>query len=289
MLRCQEVRDERMAQITNPPSAPPSGPSNQGRSASIAVVVLGAVAIALAVALVIAVGGDDDDADVITEETTSSVTEPASETTGPPSTSEPGTTEAPTTAPGSSVNDAEAATISWPDPADGAAYDDPVQLATDFAEEVLGFTSPVVGELQEGDSRSGEVEVRPSDAGPVTTVAVRRMSDDALYVLFAATSEVELLLPTAGSAIDHPLEVEGWGRGFEGQVRVAVFDRTSSEELGHGFFTAGGEGELAAFNGEVAWENPGGGWGVVVASVHGGPDGTTWAASAFPVGYIGGD
>lgn len=83
--------------------------------------------------------------------------------------------------------------------------------------------------------------------------------------MFAATGEVELLLPTAGSAIDHPLQVEGWGRAFEGQVRVAGFD------------------------GDLEWDNPGGGWGLVVAAVSGGDATLTWAASPLPVGFIGGD
>lgn len=276
-----------MTQTTHPPAARPTPPSGGGRSVPIATIVLGLVAVALAVALIIAVSGDED-ADVSSGETTTSLTEPTSETTTTPSTADPTTTVPPTTAQQGTVPDAEAATIVWPAPAGGDAYDDPVVLVTDFAEEILGFTSPVVGEYQAGDSRSGEVEVRPVDDGPVTTVGVRRMSDDQLYVLFAGTTEVELLLPTAGSAVDDPLQVEGWGRGFEGQVRVAVFDRDAGSELGHAFLTAGGEGELAPFVGEVAWQNPGGGWGAVVASVTAGDEGTTWAATALPVGFIGG-
>jgi len=108
-------------------------------------------------------------------------------------------------------------------------------------------------------------------------------------VLFAATSEVELLLPAAGSAIDTPLEVEGWGRGFEGQIGIRVHDRTDGSVLGEGFVTGGGVGELEAFSGEIEWENRGGGWGLVVAAVDGGADGSTWAATALPVGFIGGD
>jgi len=180
------------------------------------------------------------------------------------------------------------ATVAWPAPGAGAE-EGPAELAARFATEVLGFDDPVVGPFREGDGRSGEVEVRAADRGPVTTVGVRRMSDQRLYVVFAATSEVELLLPTAGSAIDHPLQVEGWGRGFEGRIRVAVVDRSTSEELGHLFATGGGTGELAPFTTDVAWDNPGGGWDLVVATVGDGEDGTTWAAAAFPVGFIGGD
>ncbi len=42
-----------------------------------------------------------------------------------------------------------------------------------FTEDLVGFTDPVYGEYQGGDSRSGEVEVRAAPDGPVTTVFVR--------------------------------------------------------------------------------------------------------------------
>lgn len=277
-----------MTPTTHPPAASPSPPDGGGRSVPIATIVLGLIAVALAIALVVVVS-DDDDADISSGETTTTVTGPTTETTATTSTSESTTSAAPTTTVRGGVSDAEAASIAWPAPNGEDAYDEPVILATDFAEQILGFEDPVVGAYMEGDSRSGEVEIRPLADGPVTTVGVRRMSDDQLYVLFAATEEVELLLPTAGSAIDHPLQVEGWGRGFEGQIRVAVLDRSTGDDLGHGFFTAGGEGELAPFDGDLGWDNPGGGWGLVVAAVSGGDANTTWAATALPVGFIGSD
>jgi Immunoglobulin-like domain of bacterial spore germination len=277
-----------MTQTTHSPATPPSPPDGGGRSVPIVPIVLGLVAVVLVIAFVVAVDGDDD-TEASSIETATTVNEPTTEATATTRTSESTTTAAPTTTVRATVSDAEAATIAWPAPNGDDAYDEPVVLATDFAEQILGFEDPVVGAYMEGDSRSGEVEVRPLDDGPVTTVGVRRMSDDQLYVLFAATEEVELLLPTPGSAIDHPLQVEGWGRGFEGQIRVAVFDRSTGDELGHGFFTAGGEGELAPFDGDLEWDNPGGGWGLVVAAVSGGDATTTWAATALPVGFIGGD
>ncbi|MFP5322331.1 MAG: Gmad2 immunoglobulin-like domain-containing protein [Acidimicrobiia bacterium] len=274
-----------MTETMRPPQTQQRPPSSGARSRTV-IALLGVIVLVLAVALIVTV--DDDGADVSSDATTTTLAEPTTAPTSAPSTTAPTTTEGPTTtAAAGVVTDAEAATIAWPAPSSGDASDDPVALVTRFAEDVVGFSDPVVGPHQAGDSRSGEVEVRPVEDGPVTTVGVRRMSDDRYYVLFATTSEVELLLPTAGSAIDHPLEVEGWGRGFEGQVRVAVLDRGEGEELGHAYVTAGGHGELAPFTTELSWENPGGGWGVVVAAVLGGDDATTWAATAIPVRFIG--
>jgi len=272
-----------MTQTTVPPSptGPPPGPKPPGgRAWPIAAIVLGVLAAVLAVVLVI-VANDDDDADVAVEDTTTTVEETTTTTE-----EETSTTTSTTTA--GQVTDEEAANVAWPAPNE-STYDEPLPLVEDFAVDVLGFADPEVGEYQQGDSRSGEVEVRADEAGPVTVVAVRQLGDDRFYALFAAaTTEVELTVPTAATAIDHPLAVEGRGRGFEGVVRIAVLDRAGTV-LGEGQVTAGGTGEVAPFTGSIDWENPGGGWGIVLATTERGSDGSTWAATAIPVGFIGGD
>lgn len=252
-------------------------------------IALGVLAAVLAVVLIVVLASDDDE-DVTTDDTTTTTTEQTTPTTEDTTTS---TTEE-TTAPASPTEpaglpDAEAANVVWPDPAGDVGYDEPMAAVEGFAEELAGFVDPAYSEFMQGDARSGEAEVRAQPEGPATTVAVRQMSDDAWYVLFAASSEVELTEPTAQTAIDTPLQVAGQARAFEGQVHIAVFERGSTEPLGEGFVTGGSGEALEPFTGEIDWDNPGGGWGVVVASTEGGPDGTTWAATAVPVGFIGGD
>lgn len=252
-------------------------------------IVLGVLAAVLAVVLIIVLASDDDDEDVATDDTTT--TEQTTSTTEEEtttSTTEETTTSTTTTEP-TGLPDAEAANVVWPDPAGDVAYDSPMTAVEGFAEDLLGFVNPTYSDFMQGDSRSGEAEVRQLPDGPATTVAVRQMSDDNWYVLFAATSEVELTEPTAQTAIDTPLQVAGRSRSFEGQVRIAVFERGGTEPLGEGFVTGGSGEALEPFTGEIEWENPGGGWGVVVASTEGGPDGSILVATAIPVGFIGGD
>lgn len=267
------------------PGSPPPGGSGKPWPA----IILGVLAAVLAIVLIVVLAGDDDDEDVTTDSTTTteqptSTTEEETTT----STTEATTTTTSTTEPGG-LPDAEAANVVWPDPEGDLRYDEPMAAVEGFAEDLLGFVDPMYSEFMAGDSRSGEVEVRRFADGPATTVAVRQMSDDAWYVLFAATSEVELSEPTAQTAIDTPLQVAGRSRSFEGQVRIAVYERGSTEPLGEGFVTGGSGEALEPFSGEIDWDNPGGGWGVVVASTEGGPDGTVLVATAIPVGFIGGD
>lgn len=233
----------------------------------LAVVAFATVVLAGTVAVVVA-GSDDDES-------------PAVSTTS--------TTSRPTSTTSQGVSDAEAATIVWPDPAGSLTYDAPMDAARAFAEEFIGFDDPVTGEFQQGDRRSGEVEIRPVREGPVSTVIVRMMRNDRWYVIGATSPELELDIPTAGSAIDHPLQVAGRARGFQAQVRVTVYRRGATTPLGAGSVAAGGTSELGPFAGAIPWDNPGGGWGSVVLTTAGGPDGATWAAMAIPVGFIGGD
>jgi hypothetical protein len=266
-----------------PTSAPPDGPRTGRSTPPWVAIALGVLAAALALILVVVLLTDDDDTDV-TADTTTTTTTTVEETT----TSTTAAEETTTTAATGEMSDEEAANVVWPAP--GAGEAEALDAVGSFAEEVLGFVDPDYSDYQAGDNRSGEVEVRPVADGPVTTIGVRQMADGAWYVVVVSSSEVELIRPAARSAVDHPLDVEGWGRGFEGQVRVAVFERGETTALAETTVTAGSGEEPEPFTGTLDWPARGtGGWGVVVATTAGGSAGTTWAATAVPVGFIGGD
>src|SRR5690606_18190139 len=110
---------------------------------------------------------------------------------------------------GSSLTAEEAVTVVWPAPGGSVTYVDPVEAVRGFAEELVGFDQPILGELREGDRRSGEVEIRANERGPATIVLVRQMSDDNWYVIGSVTDDIELDEPIAGMAIDNPVIVAG--------------------------------------------------------------------------------
>lgn len=202
----------------------------------IAVLVLGALA------LVPVACGDDDD---------------TATTGGSSSTTEaPGTSAAPTTGTSASDAEIETSTAVFPDAASDTRFDDPVAAATAFATDFAGFVDPVVGEYMSGDARSGEVEVRPTADGPVTTVFVRMLGpDDSWWVLGAATANIELTSPTTSDLVVSPVALAGTSSAYEGTVLVEVREDGNPEPLGEGFVT-GGSMEMGPFEGEVTFDDP---------------------------------
>lgn len=274
-----------------PESDLPYAEQRDYRVALVAAVVLALLLVALAVFLLT----DDDDDEVTSGGTTTTLDAGSTSTTGGSTTSEASTSSSASSSSTSSqpagggVTDEEAATIAWPEPSGSTTFTTPDDAAASFATDLVGFTDPVVGDFQAGDARSGEIEVRAIASGPATTVLVRQMSDDNWYVLGAVTPEIQVENPLAGTAIDHPLQVAGQASAFEGTVDVAVYERGNPQPLGTGFVTGSGGGAPGPFTGEVSWDNPGGGWGLVVFSVASAEDGSIWQAAVVPVGFIGGD
>lgn len=223
----------------------------------------------LAALLVVSLAGCGDD---------SNGSEPAATST---TTSTSVTTAAPTTVPAGD----ELATAVWPDPTTSQRFEDPVAAARSFAVDLVGFTDPVVGEFQQGDSRSGEVEVRPTPTGPVTTVLVRQLGGDGTWwVLGCATANIEVDQPTAGEQISSPVRLAGRANAYEGNVNVQIVADSGTEPLVESYVT-GMMGELGPFDREVEFPNPGSGRGAVLFRTLSAEDGSVWEAAVVRVGF----
>ena len=251
--------------------------TTQKRVVLVAGAVLAVVALLLGIALAGDDDGDGDDAGTTTTASTSTTSEPTSTTSGPTTTTAPPTAE-----------DLDVA--AFPDLRGGARFQDPEALVKAFATQVLGFDTDLeVGELQLGDSRSGEIAVRPTaegGPGPVTTVAVRQISDDSWVVVTAYTETIQVVAPETGMPVSSPLALEGSAAAFEGHVDVALYALGQPTPIGTTFVTGRGDGVLGDFTGELTFEVPDGAThGVLVLSAPSAQDGTTWAATAIRVRF----
>ena len=265
--------------------------------------IAGAVVIVVAlVAALFLLGNDDSDDDTLTSDVgTTAVTETTAvvDTTELPATTEvPDTTVADTTAPDSTAPDSSAPTTGvpslpddvrpaiWPWPDTDTRYDDPVGAATGFAIEFLGFDDPIVGEFMAGDSRSGEVELRAVDTGPVTLVLVRQLTDDdSWWILGAAGENITIDEPEAGDEVASPLTVSGTARAFEGTVDVELRADGNGEPILEGFVTGSGGPEPGPYTERFEFTSPGPLGGALVMLSRSAEDGSTIEASALRIFY----
>ena len=142
-------------------------------------------------------------------------------------------------------------------------YADPASAARGFAVDFLGFTDPLFGDFMQGDSRSGEIEVRPRVDGPATTVFVRQLSDDSWWVLGSATADITVDRPATGATVTSPVTVSGEALAFEGNVIVEVRQDGRAQPIGSGNVTGGG-GPSAPFEGRIEYSAPTAEYGALV-------------------------
>lgn len=176
----------------------------------------------------------------------------------------------------------------WPDPASAVRYAEPRAAARGFAEDFLGFGDPVVGPFLQGDSRSGEVEFRPTDTGPVTTVFVRQLdAAGTWWILGSVTGNISLESPGGLEEIDSPLVVSGSALAFEGVVDVELRADGSTSPLTEGSVIGGGTSQ-ERFERSFEWVNPGEGAGALILMTISMEDGQPWEAVVVRVLFAGG-
>jgi Immunoglobulin-like domain of bacterial spore germination len=263
--------------------------------------VIGAIAIltALIVALVLVVGDDEDSDSAATTDVAQTATTVTAETTTSPGTDAP-TTDAPTTEPpGTEPPGTETPSTElpgteppieatrhaiWPWSDTPTRFTDPVEAATSFATDYLGFTDPVVGEFQAGDSRSGEVEVTAGAIGPTTVVFVRQLTpDDTWWVLGAASQNITIEQPAQGEVVSSPLTISGTASAFEGTVDVELRADGNGEPIYEGFVTGSGSAEPGPFDATIEFTSPGPIGGALVLISRSPEDGRVVEASALRI------
>jgi hypothetical protein len=263
---------------------------------ALALVTVSLVAVtAIVVAVLLAMDDAGDEPDGAVSSTTPALTSSSASTTTPSSsTSVVVTTTTSTSIPVSTSPSSTTSTVPAPDPAVRTAvfpaaasaerFDDPAELATRFAADYAGFTDPIVGEFRGGDARSGEVEVRASDDGPVTTVLVRQL-DEHWWVLGAVSPNIALQQPVALSPISSPVRLQGVSTAFEAAVSVEIRQDGDPAELGRGVVMGGSMGEFAAFDGTVEFAAAASPMGAIILSTSSMQDGTIREVSVVRVAF----
>lgn len=233
-----------------------------GAAAAVAAVVVGALAIA----------NDDDEISTVASTTTTG--DDGSTTTPDDGTAT--TSRAPTV---------DRSVPVFPDPATSRRFDDPKAVTLSFARDLLGFSDPIVGEYQAGDSRSGEVELRAFAQSAPTIVIVRQLEDDTWFVLGATVESIRLDSPEAAATISSPEPLRGAAHAFEGHVGVKLYADGIAEPIAETYVTGRGD-EMGDFSGELTFEVPNGVRdGVLVLSEGGGEDGATIRATVIRVHF----
>lgn len=250
------------------------------RSRWLRVVAPPLVIAALAIVAIVVVVSDDDSEDVTTSPTTTQVVATSTASTAP------GSATTRPTATTTTVAAADTDVAVFPSVSSDVRFTDPVDAATRFATDFVGFTDPVVGAFLQGDARSGEVEVRPRADGPVTTVLVRQLgTDDSWWVLGAVTANVEVDDPAALATIGSPVHLSGRARAFEGNVNVEIRQDGVARPLATGFVTGRGDGVLGPFASDLEFTTASSPRGAVVFVTHSAEDGSVWEAGVVRVTF----
>ncbi len=212
---------------------------------------------------------DKSPAPTATTSATTATTSATTATTGPTATTTP-TTPNPTSTTVAPTFVDPAAPI-FPNPTTTRRFHAPEALVAAFASEAVGMTAPIVGDFAQGDSRSGEVEVRGFPESAPTTVLVRQLEDDTWFVTGAVTASIQPDVPAAFDTVVSPLALTGAAFAFEGTVQVTMFADGTDAPVGATFVTGAGD-MLGPYEGEIAFTTPGA-FGWLLYTSEGGEDG----------------
>jgi hypothetical protein len=122
-------------------------------------------------------------------------------------------------------------------PAAGVVFNKPEDAAADFVTKVLGVP-PALGEFQQGDSRSGEIEVLSRGEGGSARIVrslllMRQLGpDNGWFILAAINENMTISSPETRAEVPaRALTVAGRARGFEATVLVSAMTAGAPAQL----------------------------------------------------------
>ncbi len=167
-----------------------------------------------------------------------------------------------------------------------SGYANPRAVARAFALRYLAMPTVVTGAYRAGDSRSGEVEVRPSARGPVTTVLVRRLSGAATWsVLGTVGQDLTITSPPSLSVVRSPLTVTGTSTAFEGVANLELRADGEAAPIASAVVHGGSMGVVGPFRGVLHFTTPSARAGALILFTRSAKDGSVTVASVMRVWY----
>lgn len=165
-------------------------------------------------------------------------------------------------------------------------YNNPYAAARAFAVDFVGFTSPIIGEFAARGSRSGEVPVRATNPGAVTTVSLRQLdSTGHWWVIGASSPNLVLTSPSVGASITNPVTLTGQSTAFEATFNVEIRQDRTAPVLGGGPAMGGANGEMGPFIDVVSFTQPTQHRGAIVLKTFSMEDGTVVEATVVRVTF----
>lgn len=186
----------------------------------------------------------------------------------------------------------------WPDPAVATKRETPREVARSFIEDFLDMTEPALGEFQQGDTQSGEVQVylrgedgRVRTDRVIANVALRRLDGERWFVIAAFSDDIELARPRAGESevmptISSPVRIAGEAVGYEGNVDVLLHEAFEPAPIAKTQTTAGAM-QKEPYSIDLAFERPRSGTGAIVVHTSGAFP-STQPFAVIPVRYTAG-
>ncbi len=145
---------------------------------------------------------------------------------------------------------------------------------------------PILERYRAGDTRSGEIPIRATATGPVTTVLVRQLArDTSWWVLGAVSDAIVINQPSARSAVRSPFVLTGVSTAFEGVVNVTLRSDALASPLVQTTVMGGANGVMGPFRATLDFASTSSRYGVLVLYTRSAKDGSVTEASAIRVRF----
>jgi hypothetical protein len=148
----------------------------------------------------------------------------------------------------------------------------------------MGFSSPIIGAFQAGDARSGEVPVRASASGVVTTVLVRQLdATGTWWVLGASSPSITVTSPAALSLVTSPVMMTGESTAYEAVVNVELRADGTMASLFTTTVMGGSMGVMGGFEKSMGFVVPAASRGALMFRTYSAKDGHVLEATVLRV------